>query len=204
MTVCGSGRAVLGNHVAHISGTFEEGFVEGYGIDMNNLTIDKLKEYIRYEPHTGKFFLLKKRTNSDVVGSELQGFHNKWGYGRITLFGIRYYSHRLAWFYVYGEFSDKFIDHINGDRKDNRIDNLRECTNSENQANTRSIKSMSGYKGVYPVRKKDGSISSWVAQWNKIHIGCFKTKELAAEAYDNVLKQNRGDFAATNKEILSL
>lgn len=168
---------------------------------LGGKSVKEWKEYISYDSSTGKFFLLKKRGNKDVLGEMKMKPHPKWGYNRISLFGKRFYAQRVAWFLFYGEIPDNFIDHINGVRYDNRISNLRECTNSENQANTRAIKSLSGYKGVYPVRNKAGEIVSWAAQWNKKHLGCFRTPDDAAIAYDEALLENRGVFAATNKDI---
>ena len=75
--------------------------------------------------------------------------------------------------------SDMFIDHINRDGLDNRRENLRIVTHSENHFNER-IRSdnTSGYKGVSP-RKYKGSINGWVAQYGTKYVGCFKTKEEA-------------------------
>jgi hypothetical protein len=66
-----------------------------------------------------------------------------------ALTGVLYREHRLAWLYMTGEWPTHEIDHINGDRVDNRFCNLREATASENRWNSRKrVNNTSGYKGV--------------------------------------------------------
>lgn len=92
-----------------------------------------------------------------------------------------------------------FVDHINGDTLDNRRQNLRLCTKTENNRNcVRKRTSESGYKGVH-LSKRDGR---WAAKTcvNRVrkHIGYFKTVEDAARAYDAAAKAFHGDFAKLN------
>lgn len=163
-----------------------------------------LKEYVSYCPTTGIFTLIKARSQSDVsnVGKEL-GHEEGRGYIHFSLLGKKYKAHRLAWLYVHGVWPKKIIDHINANKKDNRISNLREVDHTQNQQNRTKPTSLSGYKGVYPDRNKNGDIVAWTAQYNKIHLGTFKTKEDAAESYDNYVSRF-GEYAATNTRILEL
>tara|TARA_R110000851_G_C12742854_1_gene531107 strand:+ start:57 stop:551 length:495 start_codon:yes stop_codon:yes gene_type:complete len=145
------------------------------------LTQDLLKEFIFYDLVTGGLTWLKspaKRVRAgDVVASI-----NKNGYIRITLKGKHYLGHRLAWFYLFGVWPNQ-IDHINGVRTDNRIENLRDvipADNSKNRALGKSNKS--GVIGVRWVHQH----SRWTAQIsvngkNKA-LGYFKEKELAIKA----------------------
>lgn len=99
-----------------------------------------------YDPITGAF------TWNVNKGPAKMGSVAGWtrlGYCGVYIDGKNYQSHRLAWFYTYGEWPAKHLDHINGVRSDNRIANLREATASENQQNqNKSVSNKSGYPGV--------------------------------------------------------
>ena len=91
------------------------------------------------------------------------------------------------------------IDHINGNGLDNRKNNLRRCTNQENQFNTRSHKiGSSGYKGV-SWNKVDKKWQVYLRTKSKVHFcGQFKDKKSAAIAYDLMAKKLHGNFANLN------
>ena len=95
---------------------------------------DKLVSEVFYDPAEGVFVPRRKRRGRPPNRPHL-GDINYDGYIRITVLGRRYYAHRLAWFYVHGEWPAEQMDHINGDRSDNRIANLREATQSGNGQN---------------------------------------------------------------------
>lgn len=97
--------------------------------------------------------------------------------------------------------SGQMIDHINGNKLDNRKSNLRLCTNSQNHMNKpkTSIKKTSKYKGVYWCSAKKTWRSDIKINRKKIHIGSFKNEDLAAIAYNKVAKELHGDFALLNK-----
>ncbi len=126
---------------------------------------------ISYDPMTGIFTRISNGQKKATKGSK----HGD-GYLCISVFGKDYRAHRLAWFYVHGEFPVNQIDHINGIRSDNRLSNLREATPSENSMNRHSP------KGVVRQNKKWGAkIKSkpGCQTW----LGTFDTYELAREAY---------------------
>lgn len=78
------------------------------------------------------------------------------GYIEIIINNKIYYAHRLAWLYVTGAFPKKEIDHINGIRNDNRVDNLRAATHEDNQKNQKLRKDNStGYQGVIFNKKEE-------------------------------------------------
>jgi hypothetical protein len=107
--------------------------------------------------------------------------------------------HRVIWFLTYGNLPDKTweIDHINCDRKDNRIENLRLVTKTDNQSNRlANKKALSSYKGVYLQGGKYW-IASISVNKRRYHIGTFKTELEAAKAYNSFAEQNN----LTNRRI---
>ena len=148
------------------------------------LTQDRLKECLRYDPDTGYFFWIKRNSNRIKIGDRAGTKQNCDGYAEIQIDGVLRKAHRLAWLYVYGEFPQGQIDHINGDRFDNRIVNLRDATPQENTHNQNlpHKHNKSGFLGV--VVKPNGTFYASIRLNKKsIHLGSFPTAELAHEAY---------------------
>lgn len=110
-------------------------------------SIQRLKEVLHYDAASGVFtwrITVSSRAVKDDEAGWLCG-----PYVRIQVDGEQYQAHVLAWFYVTGEWPKEFIDHKNLIKTDNRFDNLREATNSQNQANTvPKKKNKHGVKGV--------------------------------------------------------
>jgi len=135
------------------------------------ITQDKLKQVLNYSEDTG-VFTYKERL---IDNSESEGYRKSWnsqysgkeagtktshGYIVVSVYGERYYAHRLAWLYMYGVWP-KYIDHIDGNGFNNKISNLRSVTQSENIKNTRiQDKSVSGVIGV----TWDKSRSKWIVK----------------------------------------
>ena len=109
-------------------------------------------------------------------------------------------SARLA-LHVRGEHPTREIDHINNERGDNRIANLRDCSRTENGRNDWTH-GASGFKGV----SRHGS--GWRAriQVNDkyLNLGTFASPEAAAQAYDEAAKRYYGEFAKTNADMAAL
>jgi len=121
------------------------------------LTHKRLKEILNYDSDTGIFIRKIKTATNTNIGDVAGHINNKDGYVRIKIDKKLYRAHRLAWFYVYGYFPENDIDHIDRDRSNNRIKNLREVSNSCNIRNTGQFKhNTSGVKGI-----------SWNKQHNK-------------------------------------
>lgn len=145
------------------------------------LTHEDLIENLNYDKQTGEFSW--RRT---APGRRKRvGAIDAHGYLTIRLNYKTYKAHRLAWFYSYGKWPEFYIDHINRDRADNRIENLREVSPAENSQNlTLSIKNNSGYVGV--------SWSKIMGKWQasikhkrkKHYLGYFDTPEEAAKEYE--------------------
>jgi hypothetical protein len=112
------------------------------------LTQKRLKELLKYDPDTGLFTWLVNRSRKARFGL-IAGYTDKQGYSKIIISGVSYKAHRLAWIYIYGSFPENGIDHINKNKSDNRIENLRDCDQSENMRNQKLYKSnKSGVPGV--------------------------------------------------------
>jgi len=112
------------------------------------ITQNELKQQLSYNPETGLFTRITKNKGRGKVG-DVAGGDDK-GYVAIRVYSKRYSAHRLAWLYVYGSFPKGEIDHINGIRSDNRIDNLRDVSHKNNTRNRRKSKlNKSGVTGVY-------------------------------------------------------
>jgi hypothetical protein len=116
------------------------------------------------------------------------------GYILIRLDGMLHRAHRLAWFYVTGEWPPLGIDHSNLDRADNRWHNLRLATQSQNCANVRTRRnSASGLKGV--VKHADKWRAMIRNKGRMHHLGLFPTKEEAHAAYVAAAISFYGEFA---------
>ncbi len=159
------------------------------------VTQARLKELLDYDPATGLFrwrVTVGSRANAGTVaGSSL----NAHGYCVCRVDGKKYYLHRLAWFYVHGVWPPHQIDHINGVRDENRIENLRCATYQQQRGNQKLYKNNStGYRGVY-VNKKTGK---FFAHYSGQHIGTFETILEAAAAYTAKANAVWGEYYRDN------
>lgn len=127
------------------------GFLKSKGPAVINQK--ELKELISYDLDTGKFSWLVSR--GTVRKGATAGSLGGRGYILIQLQNKSYLAHRLAWLYVTGRDPFQQIDHINHDRTDNRIKNLREVSALENRKNSKkSTNNTSGHPGVYWCKQK--------------------------------------------------
>jgi len=147
------------------------------------LTAERLRELLHYDPETGEFTWRANRGGGvkagDIAGtiSTSKGYRNIW-------IGGNYKAHRLAWLYVHGVWPEAQIDHINQNKADNRMENLRLVTHAENMQNRPCQRNnVSGFKGVAPCRRT-GRWQALICSNNKqIHLGLFATPEMAHAAY---------------------
>ena len=148
------------------------------------LTQDILMQHLHYNPETGDFTRLIK-----LHGKAASGYVNTDGYVRIRVLREKYAAHRIAWMYVYGEWPSGPLDHINGEKTDNRIANLRITNPVLNNQNKRKAMSTnkSGLLGAHytpdPKRRKKPYRSCRGGAGNSIYLGYFATAEEAHEAY---------------------
>ena len=100
------------------------------------LTLDYLKQLLNYDPLTGIFTWVVSRNRRVKIGQIAGYLNSPILHRRIEIDGKSYGAHRLAWLYVYGYFPCGVVDHIDGNPSNNKITNLRECTQGENSRNT--------------------------------------------------------------------
>jgi hypothetical protein len=150
------------------------------------ITQTRLKALLSYNLETGLFVWLQQRHSRYPIGSQAGISETRvpgYGYVIISLDGVPYKAHRLAWLYVHGEMPAAIVDHINRDKTDNRIANLRLATRSENARNIgRRRDNTSGITGVVFLPKTN----RWAAKltinsWSRF-LGSFATKEEAIAA----------------------
>ena len=154
-----------------------------------------LKQRLTYDEKTGVF--RAKINNGCNKAGFVVGSMNGNGYIQIMLNGKLYLAHRLAWLYINGEFPKGSLDHINRNKDDNRIDNLRVCTLSQNSQNTNICRNnKSGFKGVHFNKAKNRWVSKAMIKGVSYHIGNFIELDMAAKAYENFAKQMHGEFYA--------
>jgi hypothetical protein len=107
------------------------------------------------------------------VGS-IVGAHDRMAYLKATVLGVTYQCHRLAWFYVHGKWPIGVIDHIDLNKSNNRIKNLRDTSKSGNEHNRGVRKdNKSGYKGVFWSSRERKWKAAIKANGKKIHLGTF-------------------------------
>lgn len=139
----------------------------------SDITAERLREVLHYDPETGVFTWRVSTTNRVQVG-EQAGVVKSNGYVQIGLYTQRYYAHRLAWLYAYGVWPTDEIDHANRRRADNRITNLRLASRPENSQNHGlSKRNSSGHTGVR-WRKEVGLWHARISRdYREVHLGYF-------------------------------
>ena len=145
------------------------------------LTSERLRELLHYEPSTGSF-TWRKAWPRMPVGS-LAGHRTGLGYWRIKVEGGNYLAHRLAWLYMTGHWPPGDIDHIDTDSLNNRWENLRSVTEHENLQNQRRAH-RNNKVGVLGVSKFSwGCVSRIRVNGRDVRLGTFATVEEAHQAY---------------------
>lgn len=153
---------------------------------MSTLSAEKVRELFSYDPSTG-VLTRNVKTNSNAKAGSVAGTTSS-AYITVSIDGKLYPAHRLAWLHTFGVWPAHHIDHIDGDKKNNKLANLRDVTRSTNMQNRKSAQSnnQSGLAGAM----KNGS--GWMARIrvagaNK-YLGTFAT---APQAHDAYLKAKR-------------
>lgn len=161
-----------------------------------DLTAERLREILSYDPETGVFTWLVTLSNRGLAGAVAKAVRG--GYRTVRINSILYLQHRLAWLYVHGRWPIEEIDHANGDKSDNRLCNLREATRSQNMFNKPRLKrAKSKYRGVY----FHAQSNQWMARIGKRYLGRRPTEEGAHALYLEEMRKITKEFPIPLHEI---
>lgn len=160
------------------------------------LTREFVMQRLNYDPNTGVFTL---RAHGNIGGPKvgrIAGTVIAAGYRVLSIKRYLYRAQSVAWLYVHGEWPPDLIDHINGDRDDNRISNLRLCSHTQNMRNRRKPHlNSSGLKGVSWCKRQQRWHVQIKADRKTHNIGYFKDKFEAHAAYCRAAEKYHGEFA---------
>lgn len=175
-------------------------------------TPEDLRVLLKYDPDTGKLFHNQRPErffpdtprrpnamaiwNSRFAGKEAFTCTDAYGYkiGHICGCGLK--AHRVAWAIMTGKWPTDDIDHINGQRSDNRWQNMRSATRAQNLSNGHVTTGTSRFRGVHWA---NGKWHARLSHKNKtVNIGSFDKEEDAARAFDDAAKRLRGEYASLN------
>ena len=156
---------------------------------------EQLHELFKYDD--GLVWIKVTKHNSHLLGEIAGSLHTISGYYRVRINGMLHRLHRLVWIYHYGDIPNgMFVDHIDGDKSNNRIENLRLATYSQNQHNRKICSTnTSGVKGVYWDKSKKKWRGRIEDMGKKLHVGYFHTIEEAETAMIIARNNLHGDFA---------
>lgn len=166
------------------------------------ITSEKVREILAYDMNTGEF-RWKSRMSNRVKKNDVAGCIIPSGY---RVIGIRindetyeFRAHRLAWLYVYGAWPSKSLDHIDRNKLNNRIVNLREATGTENNQN-RKKNANAAYKYIGVHRcNRNGKWRARITVRGKLYtVGYFETEEQAALAYNKAAIERDKNFLNLN------
>lgn len=177
-------------------------------------TPEQLRELLRYEPETGKLYWKTREEkwfketasrsrrhtcsnwNAKYSGKEAFTATGRDGYKASRINGVGLIAHRVVWAMIHGYWPDGQIDHINGDKIDNRASNLRLATSNQNIFNRSMYRdNASGFKGVHLDKSTGLWRSQITAYGKKKQLGSFSTPEAAHEAYCRAADKIHGEFA---------
>lgn len=158
------------------------------------LTQQVLKESLTYNPDTGLFVRLKGPGSK--AGKPKEGARHGRGYRVLGVMYATYLAHRLAWLYMTGEWPTSEVDHIDGDRTNNRWANLRAATTGENRRNTKlRSDNTSGVKGItWEASKNRWRCDLWL-DGKKHYVGVSKDLETLRLKVEQRRAELHGEFA---------
>ncbi|MES1989258.1 MAG: HNH endonuclease signature motif containing protein [Pseudomonadota bacterium] len=162
---------------------------------MRPFTADEAKKVISYNPITGIFTRLVPCCNHKTIMKKL-GADNH-GYLIILLLGKRVRAHRLAYLIMTGDWPDGILDHANGVCSDNRWENIRFATYSQNHMNKKSKRGLSGYRGV--VKARNGNWQAKLTVNKIVHsLGVYECPKAASDVVEAFAKEKFGKFYTEN------
>jgi hypothetical protein len=162
------------------------------------LTQDEVKTLFEYKD--GSLYWKIKPSKKIHINSEA-GYTERDGYRRVRIHKQNYPTHRLIFLYFNG-YMPKFIDHKDGNRSNNNLDNLRECTAADNQHNRKNqikfVSTCSKWKGVCWIKHRKRWMARIKVNYKSIYVGYFTDEDDAARAYNEAAKKYFGEFAHLN------
>lgn len=161
------------------------------------LTQERIQELFLYDSDNGN--LIRRRTMANQGTGKIAGSVNARGHINVQVDGKMYAAHRIIFLMHHGYLPVE-VDHINQVKTDNRIENLRPCTSSQNKGNTGiSVSNKTGYRGV-SLNTRSGLYHAQIKiHGRQTYLGRFVTPEEAALAYNNAAKEHFGEFAHVNE-----
>lgn len=154
-----------------------------------NLQVGFLRHLLHYDPLTGVWTWMNPLPRSKMRRGDIAGSVDSNGRRKIRIASAYYYSSRLAWFYVTGEWPNDQIDHINRIKDDDRWENLREATQSQNSFNRAWAEDSGEWRGIRCVGNK------FAVSIGGEYLGLSETFEEAKALRDKVLEDKAGSFA---------
>lgn len=162
---------------------------------MTEITQEYLKDLLHYDPATGvfKWIVPRGRGRVKIKPGDVAGSSDGRGYAVIGIDGKLYRAHRLAFLYMTGSFPKHEVDHKDCDRSNNKWENLREATRSQNLAN-RGAQTSLCLKGVRLL--PSGRYQAYIGfKGKQRNLGVFQTPEEASAAFARAANDNFGEFA---------
>jgi len=153
------------------------------------LTQQQVAELFEYRDG-GLYYRVTRGGN--VAGSRA-GTLQRIGYQQVMVAKKKYYEHRVIYLLCHGVWPDE-IDHINGVKSDNRIENLRSCGSSENKYNLCG-RSATGVKGVYFDKRRARYYAELSVSKQRVRLGSFDSLDAAAQAIRSTRAVQHGAFA---------
>lgn len=163
----------------------------------------EVQDLLRYEELSGNFYWKISPSPKVKLGDKAGTIDPITGYLLIKISGKRYLSHRLVWLYLYGEFPER-LDHINLVKTDNRLENLRVCSASENKMNTsvykNNILKTKGLRSYYNGTGFQARVTAYGKKITKIftikEYGCLdKAKDAAVQWLESTRLELHLQFA---------
>lgn len=158
----------------------------------NPHSIQELAKAFSYDPATG---VVKAKLDRGKMraGCPVGSPHNM-GYLKVNYAGQSYLLHRLIWAISFGRWPNGVLDHKDGDKKNNKLNNLREATASQNARNVKKhVDNQSGYKGVR-LDKRTGKYLARIWLRKEKHLGVFEDPIAASAAYQKAADEHFGEF----------
>jgi hypothetical protein len=153
-----------------------------------------------YDPKTGRFWWRVTLSNRAVAGTVAGAFDSK-GYRNVMIDGRNYKASRLAWAIMTGEWPPETIDHRDGNPRNDRWDNLRLATYSQNNTNRRNARNnTTGLKGARPHKITGRYQARIFVNGQHCHLGYFTHAEEAHHAYREAAREHHGEFAYTGDD----